>query len=298
MHHHGHGLRVVITTIEQNKENMRLLFCLVCTLVLGAAPLDVVIPVHKKDAPNLDIILNAIFEHVEHIGNVYIISCEKFTDRAVWIDEKIFPFSIDEVEKEIGGGCPFQRNNRKGWYYQQLLKFYSSYVIEDISENFLILDADTIPMRKVNFVDDQGKVFLHFTKGGLHKMYYDHMEKFVPQLVVNKEEKINPVVNHMVFSKQIIKDLFEQVEQRFKKPLWQAFLHCVSTKYRPNTVGFTYGASEYLIYYHFCLKRHREKVIPKRIYTNDKVRSISTSHPKGEYDFLTGHILINQNLYN
>ena len=54
------------------------------------AAIDVVIPVHSKDSPSLDVVIDAVERHVEDVRNIYIISERRYTDRAFWIDEKNF----------------------------------------------------------------------------------------------------------------------------------------------------------------------------------------------------------------
>ena len=50
---------------------------------------------------------------------------------------------------------------RAGWYYQQLLKLAISNV-ENISENYVVLDADTIILKKINCFCN--KIFSHFNR--------------------------------------------------------------------------------------------------------------------------------------
>ena len=120
----------------------KLIYTLVFCFNLFCSQIDVVIPVHKKDAPTIDVVIKAVRENIINLRDVYVISKEIYTDNAIWIDEKEFPFSIDDVGNELGR-IGVGKHVRRGWYYQQLLKFYAHRVIDGLSQSFLILDADT-----------------------------------------------------------------------------------------------------------------------------------------------------------
>lgn len=254
--------------------------------------LDVVIPVHRKDAQSLNFIIDKVEELIEDVGNIYVISKEKYTDRAIWIDEETYPFTINEVAKEIGNRGGVGAHKRSGWYFQQILKLYTPKVVSNLSEHFLILDADTIPTHKVQFLCDDGRV-VHNVKvdGGCFSRYYEHMEKILPELG-EIDDTVNPIVNHMVFSKTILEDLFVIVENRYKKEFWKVFLNMVDVSGGLNTRGFQLGASEYLIYYHFCRNYHPETILVKPITVFSRARSFELGPRLNKYDFITRHLFI------
>lgn len=68
-------------------------------------------------------------------------------------------------EKKIGEIRP----DRRGWYLQQLLKL-SAISELDSGETALIWDADTLPLRKIEFVKESGS--LNFLKGEEHHLPY------------------------------------------------------------------------------------------------------------------------------
>ena len=273
-----------------------LIIIFLCSLLFSS--LDVVIPVHSKDKENIEVIISKVRENIDEVGNIYIISKDRYTDEASWVDESYFPFSIDDVGRELGGRGGIGNHQRCGWYFQQLLKFYSYLVIEDLSDNFLILDADTIPNKKMSFFSPSGKVYLNclFHKGCFYRTYYHHMKKILPD-----QKNIfyfkNPVVHHMVFSKSILSDLFERVESKFNKSFWQVFLNTVDVSGKQDSLlaqrccykAFEVGASEYIIYFNFALNYHRDKVCSRnvRLYTCKK--GASNKAPSHLYDFISDH---------
>jgi len=262
-----------------------------CTLILLGATalfgLDIVIPVHKKDAGTIGVVIDKLKKYVTDAEEFYVISKEPVTDKAHWIDEALFPFTIGDVGNELGGKGGIGNHIRRGWYYQQLLKFYVAKVEEKLSDHFLIMDADTLPTHPMRFVEED-RFYLDYLKKSCSIIpYYTHMKDFIPELsLVNRNE--NPVVHHMVFSKAILDDLFDKVEDLHNKPLWKAFCNIVRFSERPNSRGFYAGASEYMIYYHFCLHFYPEMVIKREIVVNQHAKSLLHNYPT-VYDFISHH---------
>jgi hypothetical protein len=268
---------------------MRILFFLVTFfLTLFSESIDVVIPIHKKDAKNLDIVIAAVEKHIENVGRIIIISKERFTDKAEWVDEKDFPFSIVDVANEIGGEGGIGDNIRRGWYYQQLLKFYALYVIEDLSDHILILDGDTVPTRDMPFLDEEGRAYLdaHFNRRYICT-YKKHTKKILPD-GVDLDQRTNPVVHHMVFSKVIMDDLFNRVEEKYGRPFWQVFANLVEAPNGQNSRQFYTGASEYMIYYFFSTHFHPDKIRERFIGTHENAKSLVCTPPKRAW-FMSKH---------
>ncbi len=266
------------------------LFFFFITLNIFALQIDVVVPIHEKDRDRIDALVKNLREKVVDIGNIYFISKEKYSDETIWIDEALFPFSIEDVGNELKVG----KHNRCGWYFQQILKFYAPLIIEDISDFVLIFDADTLITRPTRFLDEENRVYLDMEakKCGL-PTYYSHMGRLFPALK-EVDMAVNPVVNHALFSKEIIEDLIAKAEEEHNLPFWKSFLQCVDMKkYRPCTRGFTVGASEYMIYYHFCMYYHQDKVIPRTITISNQMLKRYRKEASDYFDFKT----INNVLY-
>ena len=249
---------------------------------------DVVIPVHRKDKENLEIIINILHDRVPNLGKIYYISKEKLTEQAIWISEADFPFSIDDIGKEIGNNGGIGKFWRNGWYLQQLYKFYAFQVIEELSHNFLILDCDSVPNHSIKFISDDGRVYLDYlNKPQALKQMVDHLQNLLPNL----EElnlKRDPVVHHMVFSKDILIDLFEAVETKHSKPFWKAFLHLVKYSDYPESPTFCSGASEYMIYFHYCMNFHPDKIVIREVKLYDIANSLLDKFPNS-IDFIASH---------
>jgi hypothetical protein len=223
--------------------------------------IDVVMPTVIKDIDTLLLAINGCLNYVTGLRNVYII-CKKeicaelakeilikFEKNSVkFIDENIFPFTLDDVAKL------HTKNNRNGWYYQQLLKLYAYKVIDGISDNVLIVDSDTVFLKKTNFIDNG--IALYCTGKEYNVPYFTHMHKLHPSLCKMYPEnlELSGICHHMLFQKYVLDELFELVEKYHKCSFWEAFLKCVN-----KNAYLGSGASEYEIYFNYVLSMHGDK---------------------------------------
>ena len=236
-----------------------LFFLLACTflgLSLQAAtykltndPIDVIIPCTHKDIGTLDLCIEAIRKNCQQIGRVIVISPECYTDQAEWFDEKRFPFSKQDVayylakqNTEKGQSASIQK--RAGWYLQQLLKLYTSFVIPNLSPNILLLDSDTLFLHPITFLDPSGNGIYNVGQE-CHKPYFSHMDRLIPGL--NRVfDPHSGICHHMLFQRPILEDLFHTIESQHHTKLWKAF--CLQV----NLDEFESGASEYELYFNFA----------------------------------------------
>lgn len=216
-------------------------------------PIDVVIVSHAKDKNTLDLCIEGIKENCAQIRRIIVVSAKKLSKNAEWFNEKNFPFSLDDIALEIGRGDQatadkiFKGRTRKpGWYYQQLLKLYAPFIIPRISSNVLVIDADTIFLNPVTFLNPSHGGLFCVNHHPPMAHYFAHAERLVPDYKRIYPE-VYSVCHHMLFQKPILKDLFKTVENHHQMEFWKAFCRCVSLEGRK-------GASEYEIYYNFALK--------------------------------------------
>jgi hypothetical protein len=244
--------------------------------------IDVVIPLHQKDRNSASFVIENLENKVKDIGKIYIISKERLSTKAEWIDEALLPFSLEDVARETN----VTNDKRCGWYFQQLIKFYAHTIIENLSENFLVFDGDTKPNHQMEFINEDGKIYLDRLKDICRcRYYYSHMYKMLPDLK-EVDLKVNPVVHHMVFSKEILQDLFSKVEERVNQPFWKEFLHSVTLiKGKLPYVG----ASEYMIYYHFCKNYHQDKVVDRIVKVYNHAHNFTYPYDPKKYDFISVH---------
>jgi hypothetical protein len=209
--------------------------------------MDVVIPCAEKDLPTLELCIRGA-SRLPETGRLIVVSPWRMTDAAEWFDEARFPFSKDDVASEVViGGDP-----RLGWYLQQLIKLYASFVIDGISEDILVIDADTVFLRPVRFVDWRGRG-LYATGTEHHPPYFAHMQRLLPGLR-RETAAASGIVHHMLLRRSVLLDLFARVESLHRKEFWRAFLNCVDDD------AYHSGASEYEIYFNFAQRWRGESV--------------------------------------
>ncbi len=199
--------------------------------------------------PNEDSIIHKCIEKAKenliNLRNIYVISYTKdFNDpNVITIYEKDFPFSYEDVYKYI-------KCNRSGWYLQQLLKLYAPYVIKDLLEYYLILDSDTIFLKKVTMFNNEN-IPLYNTGTEYHIPYFHHMNRVHPML--HKVCKKSGICHHMIFKKQYIEELKKLVENYHNNDFWRVLLENVDPMHY-NGSGF----SEYEMYFNYIYLNHKD----------------------------------------
>jgi len=243
-----------------------ILFCLIMHTVHGlTGQIDVVIACHEKDARTLELAIDGIKKHGKNVARIIVVSAKKITDNAEWIDEGIYPFTKNDValnlfhhNQEDANAYMSDPDNRIGWMYQQLLKLYAPLVIPDISPNVLVLDADTIFLRDVTFIDDQGYALFNTSIEKYQEPYFEHMGRLLPGLK-NIRKQYPAICHHMLFQRHIIVDLFHEISAQHNIEPWQALLRCIDRK------ELFAGISEYEIYFNFVFSRdYKVKMRPLR----------------------------------
>lgn len=257
---------------------------------IAAAPIDVVIPAIAKDTATIDYCIEGIKKNCKNIRRVIVISKTRLTDKAEWFDEANYPFSKYDVALYLNNKDPETAkkymnspDSRLGWYYQQLLKFYAPKAIPGISSNILIVDADTVFFRPVEFVNANGGGNYTIGFENPHQPYFDHMKRLLPGLKRAPGNR-SGICHHMLFQKNVLDDLFNRVETTHHNEFWKAFCLCVS----PNEL-MAAGASEYEIYYNFVfMENHQAKIRPLIWKNSGELQNISKHATQG-YDYISYH---------
>lgn len=279
----------IIQCVSPNKK-ANLWFNKIKKFDLPKRPIDVVICCHEKDKKVLLLCIKGVKDFVENVRRIIVISEKPFTNEAEWFDESLFPFSKKSIGKEFSLIDPSfsthtKKVNRCGWYFKQLMNFYSAFIVPNISTNILILDADTIFLKPVAFVDDKERM-LHAPGTENYSAYFEHMNKLLPGLkrVVPKYSGIS---HHMLFQVPILKDLFKLVENHHKTEFWKAYCKCVD----PKEIALS-GSADYEIYFNFVLMRTKQIKIRPLKWKNISKISLLDDYKKGNYDFVSWHSYI------
>jgi Family of unknown function (DUF6492) len=250
-------------------------------------PIDVVIVSHPKDQETLDACIEGIIENCCKVRRVIVISATRLTDKAEWFNENRFPFTKKDVAKAIARGDLHKsekllRNHHRGagWFFQQLLKLYAPFVVPDISSNVLVIDADTVFMNRVAFLNELLGGLFCVSNQVANQVYLRHAERLVPGYRRVYPEFFS-VCHHMLFQKQILKSLFKSVENAHHTSFWVAFCTCVDLKEK--------GASEYEIYYNYALT-HADQVAVRELKWTNSAHFDELDHFKRDgYHFVSFH---------
>lgn len=251
-------------------------------------PIDVVIISHPKDQGTLDACINGIKENCSMVRRVIVVSAKRLTDQAEWFNEKDFPFSVNDVFMQIGRGNKEVALNyfsghvhTPGWYFQQLAKLYASFVIPNLSSNVLVLDADTIFLNPVTFLNHSNGGLFCVSHFPARKRYIAHAERFLPGYKRVYPE-VYSVCHHMLFQKPILEHLFKTVEDHHKTLFWKAFCECLSLKGNK-------GASEFEIYYNHALRHTDQVELRELLWDNSGELSRMREFKDKGYHFVSFH---------
>lgn len=254
-------------------------------------PIDVVIPCHKKDAHNLNRVIESVKKYVQGVRRIMVISSAPFTHNAEWINEAIFPFNKESLALEIFKSkeiAEYQLNkpkSRMGWIYQQFLKLFAPFYIPNISSNVLIVDSDIIFLKPVTFLQENG-AGLYAVGTEFHPPYFDHASRLLPNL-----KKLYPqhsgIVHHMLFQKVVLEDLFMLIQQEHNLEPWVAIARAIPVTY--NTINGS-ALSEYEIYFNFVFARTDQVKIRPLKWANISEAAYKNKSSIKEYDYVAIHI--------
>jgi len=234
---------------------------------------DIVIPIGPDD---IDIIEHQIeYTRTNIIGyrNIYLITRDKSLEiyGCITIQEELFPFSIQTIDKYIHNA-----NNKNGWFLQQLLKLYAGFIIPNILEKYLVIDADTFFLKPTTFYKN-GKCLYNYGREYFIN-YFNHMKRLDNTFIKVYPDK-SGICHHMMFEKKYIKEIFEIVEKNHNDVFYKIFLKNVKNLEHS-------GASEYEIYFNYINSRHKNN-IELRLLKWKNVSELILND--AEYDYISYH---------
>ena len=236
---------------------------------------DIVIPLGPNEKKNIHKQIEYTKKNVIGYRNIYIVT-NNFDniqiDGCQIIDESIFPFKMTDIADyfaQYNG-----KNNRNGWYLQQLIKLYASFVIEGILDTYLVIDADVFFLKPIEFCKNSHFIFT--TGNEEHKPYFKHMEKLHPSF--QKVTELSGISHHMIFDKKYLIELFNMVENVHNKLFWKAFIECVDEHEKHSIHAQESGASEYELYFNYMVKNHKNIIEIRQLNWSNKHMSYNLSN--------------------
>jgi hypothetical protein len=230
---------------------------------------DLIIPYGPNDDWIIQKCIDSCKKYVVGVKNIYVIAYKNVQlNNCIVISEKKFPFTKDYVANKTS-------KERAGWYLQQLIKFYIPRVISSISENFLIVDADTVFYKETTYIEDDK--ILYDTSVQNHTPYFDHMKRLHP--ILKKYHNRSGICDQMMFNKKILEELLQLVENYHKKEFYDVFLDSITDK-----VGS--GASEYEIYFNYIIYKYKNTIKERELKKTIKSKYEETNN---EFNYINYH---------
>ncbi|MCS7337432.1 MAG: DUF6492 family protein [Verrucomicrobiae bacterium] len=137
-----------------------------------------------------------------------------------------------------------------GWYYQQFLKLQYAFVDPE-DDFYLVWDADTVPLRPMQFFDVQGRMLL--TRASeFHPPYFDTYRRLFGS---DPHRECSFIAQHMLMQKSVVREMLAEIERRFPGPYpWPLKIMNVLEPVHPNLF------SEYETYGHYIKNRYPDRV--------------------------------------
>lgn len=178
---------------------------------------NVIIPIAEKDVDIVKINLEYIKKNISP-RKIVIIANNKIKN--YFVNEEVDFLDENEVIEGLNFARIYEilkkksAEKRTGWYFQQFLKYAYANLCEE--EYYITWDADTIPIRKINFFNENNK-FIFSLKSEFNKPYFDTIEKLFGYEKVIKESFI---AEHMVFKKKYVLELINKISGLDESHLW------------------------------------------------------------------------------
>ncbi len=258
-------------------------------------PIDAVIPCRERDIVTLNLVIDGLRKNVKNIRRIIVISATKLTDNAEWFDEKDFPFTKETIAYEIFKNEHEAReflnasNTRIGWILQQFLKTYSIFVIPDISSNVLIVDADTIFLRPVEFQDPKTGAGLYNPGTEYHRPYFRHLRKVLPGFK-KLYRHYSGISHHMLFQRSVMEELFVEISKAHNgREPWKVFCDAIDK----NELFGSCMCVEYELYFNFVFSRSKDVKIRHLKWGNVPLQQFNVHKDHG-YHYLSCHWWMSQ----
>ena len=219
--------------------------------------MDVVICMAARDFRIVKKTVRNLREHVvENLSIIYLITNRKnkrFFSNGWLSDNNVILLDEDNLVTGLTySGLQeivskhFNYQVKAGWYLQQFLKMGFA-VSKYAKENYLIWDSDTIPLRNISLVTDDGNYYLA-AKTEYHKPYFDTMERL---LGFGKQVDFSFIAEHMVIEVKYMRELIERIgSSSVDGAYW--FEKIINASNKTDVGTF----SEFETYGSFCSKYH------------------------------------------
>lgn len=174
---------------------------------------DIIIPVTERNLQMLNIVVVYLRKNVPH-GKVVCIgrsSLEKGCQgiNCEFIDED---YLYEGLTYAVIKNMIIQRDQysgwRTGWYLQQFLKMAYAFSCED--NYYLVWDVDTIPINRIEMLDQEGKPFFDI-KEEYHRPYFTLIKKLFHSQI-KRENEFSYISEHMLINTDYMKRMVCEID--------------------------------------------------------------------------------------
>lgn len=185
---------------------------------LRRRPLDVVTACRPADLSILPLTLAGLRNNVP-FRRLYVVTARSSfgkisrqlgADVELLDENELIPgMTIDQLRTLSVPGFP----RGAGWYFQQLLKLAFGFGNTE-DDYFLIWDADTVPLRSLEFFDESGRM-LFTIASEQHAPYFETYRKLLGE---EPDVEFSFISQHMIVQKSILREMLARIETRFSGP--------------------------------------------------------------------------------
>ncbi len=229
---------------------------------------NIIIPVTYRDYSFLKIVKRYVNKYLtpEHIYIITDIRFKRFLPKILLDDEKCVVIDenalIDGMTHEMIKNVFSKLKRTKmgtGWYFQQLLKMAFSLSDYCDTEYYLSWDSDTIPLRNIDFFNEDGKPY--FTMKTEHHMpYFVAIDRLLGIPKINSRSYI---AENMMFNKSIMMELINKIQSNTQiegETWYEKIIYAIV----PESVS-PMGFSEFETYGNYCFNFYPELYIERTL---------------------------------
>lgn len=161
-------------------------------------------------------------------------------------EERVFPYlNLHDIAKKL----PESYKHRAGWYLQQLIKLAAiDYLQARDDQLMLIWDADTVPLKKLNFYKD-GRC-IYFMGSEHNPPYFISLSRI---LNLSKLVNFSFIAQCFVLKKKWIREFISEIEELHKTNWYEAILD-------QSDLSHPSGFSEYETLGNWLMARHKDEI--------------------------------------
>lgn len=187
-------------------------------------------------------------------------------------DEVIPTMTLEDLKKMKIEGFP----KRAGWYYQQLLKWGAAY-FENITEQYLVWEADTILLKPMNFFDNQDRM-IFITDSDYHAPYFQTYKHFFQE---DANYEFSLIAQHIIIDKNILNEMLMVIDNRFEGTENWAWKIMKNLTTESNS-----KMADYETYGYYVKNHHPGKVVFSQVPWTRWGSSLTSAHPS-ELDLIS-----------